>query len=168
VDVGLQFYSGPTCGGSFLYGAPNLFGSASGAWAQALAQVTAPPGTNSAALALYVSCDAGCTPPTSGLFDDVSLTLQGTTAATMRSFTASRSPAGTLVRWRTAAETEVAGFNVYRVAKGRKVKLNKRLIAARGKGGGASYRFLDRGHRGVGYRLEVVNLDGTRQWRTAH
>jgi hypothetical protein len=162
--MSLYAFSGANCSG-FITAQP-LYGTIVGNWTQATGTFTAPAGTVTAKVYLFFTCvaNAAC----SGNFDDVSFDVAGTTAATMRSFTASRSPVGTLVRWRTAAEIEVAGFNVYRVANRHKVKLNKRLIAARRTGGGASYRRLDRGHRGAGYRLEIVNLDGTRQWRTTH
>jgi hypothetical protein len=140
-----------------------------GLWHELTGQAVAPAGAQSAFLSLEFVCPnvVSCAAGTTVTFDDVSFDAAGTTAATMRSFTASRAPAGTLVRWRTAAETELAGFNLYRVANGHKVKVNRRLIAAKGKGGGAGYRFLDRGHRGASYRLEVVDLDGTHQWRNA-
>jgi hypothetical protein len=101
-----------------------------------------------------------------GLVDDVQLTDSGTcpgpTAVQLVSFTAHRTPAGTVLRWRTASEASIAGFSVYRSG----VRVNRALIAARGAGlGGASYRLVDRGaHRGARYRLQAVRLDGSRLW----
>ena len=147
-----------------------------GAWHEITGQAVAPAGTHSAHLMLFFVCPnvVNCAAGTIVTFDDVSFDAAGTTAATFRSLTVTRTPAGTLVRWRTASEVEVAGFNVYRIQSGRARahaaprvrKVNRHLIAANGRGGGASYHLLDRGYRGLSYRLEVVNLDGTRQWRS--
>jgi len=78
--------------------------------------------------------------------------------------TASRTAAGTLVRWRTGSEIQTLGFNVYRELKGKSVRLNPRLIAASGRG---SYSFLDRKAPkagGVRYSIQTVGLDGSRSW----
>jgi hypothetical protein len=168
-SLGMEFayYSQAGCS-SGLIGTGKMFGTTIGAWTESTDTVTIPAGTVSAQVSLVYSCTAVAPASCTANFDETLLTPESTTAARIRSFTSSRSPAGTLLRWRTAGETEVAGFNLYRVANGRRTKISKRLIAAKGKGGGASYRFLDGGHRGASYRLEVVNLDGTRQWRTAH
>jgi hypothetical protein len=70
------------------------------------------------------------------------------------------------VRWRTASEVEVIGFNVYRkTSSGPLRKVNRALVAAKGGATGAGYRFVDRSTRaGVvyTYRLQVVDVDGTR------
>jgi hypothetical protein len=101
-----------------------------------------------------------------GLIDDVQLTDSGTcpapTAVEVVRFTAQRTPAGTELRWRTASEASIAGFNVYRSG----VRVNRALIAASGAAvGGASYRLVDRhAHRGTTYRLQAVRLDGSRSW----
>ncbi len=97
-------------------------------------------------------------------FDDVSLVQTASTAVRLRSFTAARSATGPLLRWRTASEIDTLGFNVYRGSH----KVNRSLIAARGRGNaGASYRFADRTARAGAsyrYRLQVVDLDGSRHW----
>jgi subtilisin-like proprotein convertase family protein len=77
---------------------------------------------------------------------------------------------GVTVRWQTASEATILGFNVYRSTTGGAAhRLNSQLIAARhaGVGNGASYAFADRTVRpGVAYtyRLQVVDRTGTRQW----
>jgi len=93
--------------------------------------------------------------------------LTTTTAVRLRSFGAEPSRTGTVLRWRTASEFDVLGFNLYREVRGQRVRVNRALIAARGRGTGASYRFVDRAlasARSVVYRLQVVNLDGSRTW----
>ena len=89
----------------------------------------------------------------------------GPTAVTIASFAAKRTAKGVTVSWRTAQETRLLGFNLYRGS----VKLNKRLIAAKGKSAkGAAYSFLDtKAKRGTlpTYRLQVVGLDGKKSWR---
>jgi hypothetical protein len=85
------------------------------------------------------------------------------TAVKAATFRAARTTAGTLLRWTTASETGIAGFNVYRGG----VRANRALIAARGAVSGAGYRLVDRTGR-IGatytYRLQAVGLDGTRSW----
>jgi len=75
---------------------------------------------------------------------------------------------GVVVRWRTASETRLAGFNLYRLGgTGRLERLNRALIPARSSGrtGGHVYRYTDRrGRAGVTYRLELVRLDGRKVW----
>jgi hypothetical protein len=92
-------------------------------------------------------------------------TLAEPTAPTrvlVRSFAATRSPTGVALRWRSATEAGVAGYELYRG----QVRLNGRLVAAGGGASAASYRFLDRlAPRGAArYRLRVVLLDGKRIW----
>jgi hypothetical protein len=68
-----------------------------------------------------------------------------------------------VLRWRTGAETQLLGFNVYRGA----TKPNRSLVAARGSAAGSAYRFVDRAVRSgtaYGYRLQAVGRDGTRTW----
>ena len=108
-----------------------------------------------------------CFPDTASLPDQM-FRLHGTvstpTAVTFSSFRASRTASGVLLRWRTAQESRLLGFNVYRSG----VKVNRMLIAARGSGAvGAAYRLRDASaRRGATYtyRLQVVSLDGTRAW----
>ena len=86
-------------------------------------------------------------------------------AARFRSLSASATAHGTLVPWRTASELDVLGFNVYRGIDGRRVRVNKQLIAASNRASGASYSYLDRSaRRGTRYWIQAVNLDGSRSW----
>ena len=81
------------------------------------------------------------------------------TAVVVTSLQAKRTARGVLVRWRTASETNLLGFDFYR---GR-VRLNKAVIPAR-RATGASYSYVDRRPRSgpVRYRLQAVRLDGSR------
>jgi len=162
------YYDGPSCSG-LASGANELQTPAAvGGWHTVTGNLTVPAGTQSAKIFLTRRCSTPCADFAAVNFDDVTFGISGVTAATFRSVSAARAAAGTLVRWRTASEVEVAGFNVYRVGGGRKVKVNRHLIAAKGHGAGASYRLLDRSYGGASYRLEVVNLDGTHQQRVIH
>lgn len=87
------------------------------------------------------------------------------TAATLSSFTAEARPAGgTLVRWTTAFEVDVLGFNIYRADSldGRYTQMNGELIAATGGSvQGDTYRFLDlAGALGHHYELEIIASGG--------
>lgn len=82
----------------------------------------------------------------------------------MRSVSASRAAAGVTLRWQTASELGVLGFNVYRQVNGKRVRLNRALIAAKGRG---LYLFLDRfapRARSVRYWIQSVSLDGSGTW----
>jgi hypothetical protein len=73
------------------------------------------------------------------------------------------------VSWSTRSETEVLGFNLWRTAGQRTVKVNARLMPARnsGRAAGAAYRFVDRSidaRKTYSYRLQLVALKGTRSW----
>jgi len=69
------------------------------------------------------------------------------TAVTTSSFAASYLGRAVMIRWRTSSEVNVLGFNVYRVSRGKQVKLNRRLIPSasilRGQSAGA-YSFRAR------------------------
>jgi hypothetical protein len=90
------------------------------------------------------------------------------TAVKIASFRAAQSGRTVRIGWRTGAETQVLGYNVYRVAAGKTVKLNRALIAARnaGRPAGATYSFVDRAAKpGVtAYRLQLVYPSGKRAW----
>jgi beta-glucosidase len=82
------------------------------------------------------------------------------TAARVSSFTARRAGRSLVLRWRTASENGLLGFDVYR----RGTRLNAALIPARHRAGGASYVYRDR-FRGASkgyYTLEAVRFDGSR------
>ena len=90
--------------------------------------------------------------------------VTATTAATFRSLTAAAGRNGTLVRWRTASEVDMLGFNVYREVNGKRTRVNAKLIAGKGRG---LYSFLDRRApkgKSVRYWIQAVNLDGSRSW----
>lgn len=81
---------------------------------------------------------------------------------TVASFTATTTPSGVRLDWLTTAETNNAGFNLYRLEPA-VTKLNASLIPAQGlDGAGASYRFLDAGITGGTYYLEDVDFNGTK------
>jgi hypothetical protein len=76
---------------------------------------------------------------------------------------------GVTVSWRGVSEYGSLGYNVWRFAGGKAIKVNKTLIAAKPaeRAGGARYSVLDRTARpGVAYtyRLQVVRTNGTRAW----
>jgi hypothetical protein len=92
------------------------------------------------------------------------------TNVAIASFTARMSSGrGVTLRWRAASEFGALGYNVWRFARGKGVKVNRTLIAAKpaDRAGGPTYRLLDRSvARGVAYtyRLQVVKTNGTRAW----
>jgi len=95
---------------------------------------------------------------------------QAPTAAVVTGFAARYRLGGATVTWRTAAETDVVGFNLYRArGRGAFVKVNRVLVPAKraGQARGATYSFLDRSARRGQlntYRLQVVGRDGKRSW----
>jgi hypothetical protein len=92
------------------------------------------------------------------------------TAVAVRTASAVRTRAGVFVRWRTASEGQTLGFNVYRVWRGKLVKLNRALIPSvfGGTVTGHAYSWLDGrapwGSTTLAYRLQAVGFDGTRRW----
>ena len=94
----------------------------------------------------------------------------GPSAVQLRSFTAATTRRGVVLRWRTASEVGVLGFNVYREQRGQRVKLNRTLIASRGSAAsGRVYTFRDRrpAAKAARYWLQTVQLDGSRTWQRA-
>jgi len=82
-------------------------------------------------------------------------------AVAFRSASATRTKAAVVVRWKTAAEVDTLGFNVYRLVNGKRVAANKHLILAHG----GAYSFVDRKAptaRSLRYRIEAVHADGSR------
>jgi len=97
----------------------------------------------------------------SGFCVDIQTT---TTAVRMAGLSAARVRGGLAVTWRTASEVDTLGFHVYRQVGVKRVRVNTRLISAKGRG---SYSFLDRKApkaKAVRYWVQVVNLDGSRTW----
>jgi hypothetical protein len=84
------------------------------------------------------------------------------TLVTMRSLHAARTKAGVAVRWRTAADAGVLGFNVYRENQTRsRVRLNRGLIPISSGSAGHAYRFVDKRAPGAGtlrYWIEEVDV----------
>ncbi|MEZ4712137.1 MAG: C25 family cysteine peptidase [Caldilineaceae bacterium] len=109
---------------------------------------------------------------TFNLLGDPALHIQtyvARTAVQMAGLTATYRDNGILVAWVTVDEPDLLGFNVLRSATpaGPFAQINGDLIAAKASGtpAGASYEYLDAGAEpGVAYwyRLEIVNLDGTK------
>jgi hypothetical protein len=98
--------------------------------------------------------------------------ITGTTAVTVRDFTARPRAHGALLRWTTGSESNLLGFNVWRVRRGTGVKLNRTLVPAKrsGEPSGASYAYLDAHpgvRKGLTYRLQLVDLHGRRSWYAA-
>jgi hypothetical protein len=95
--------------------------------------------------------------------------VQAATAVRVLAFRARAGKRAVTLEWRTASELDAVGFNVLRTRGPATTRVNRRLVPARGSQGvaGASYRLVDRsvlpGRRYV-YRLQLVELDGTRVW----
>jgi hypothetical protein len=70
------------------------------------------------------------------------------------------------VRWKTGAEPDTLGFNLYREVGKKRTKLNKALIGSKGAIAGASYKWLDRLPKTFKgspcYRLEAVSGAGAK------
>jgi len=79
------------------------------------------------------------------------------TAARVRGLSATATGQGVRMRWRTASEIGVTGFNVYRSIGARRVRLNRVIIAAHG--GAAAHT-----SRAARYWVQAVNADGSRTW----
>ena len=90
-------------------------------------------------------------------------------AVTFRSLSASKVRGNVVLRWKTASEIDTLGYNVYREVNGKKVKLNRRVISSKGVTGGSyAYRYrVPKGTKAPArFWLEVINLDGSRTWRS--
>jgi hypothetical protein len=99
--------------------------------------------------------------------------IAGPTVTTIASFAGkATSRRAVKLTWRTSSEVDTLAFNVWRFSqRGKAVKVNRTLVAARaaGRTGGAVYRVLDRRVRPgrYTYRLQVVGRDGARSWRAS-
>jgi len=92
----------------------------------------------------------------------------GPTAATFASFVGHRTRRAVVLHWRTAQEVGVVGFNVYRGPTGHRVRLNRKLVAAKGSVAGARYVFRDAHaprHGRLRYWIDAVGTDGSHLWR---
>jgi hypothetical protein len=90
------------------------------------------------------------------------------TAVDVTSFTGAVNRRGVVLSWKTEVETDTIGYNVWRFAGAKGVKVNRSLIRAKGVADGLTYRVLDRNARpgaDYKYRLQVVSKDGKRVWR---
>ncbi len=121
---------------------------------------------------LYVADD--CSDDVGQIVSGWTLNINPTpTAAGLLSFSAAARAGAVELRWRSAGETGLLGYNVFRSGPGGLVRVNGSLVTARSLLGARSdmYRLVDRRVRaGVAYtyRLQTVSQDGTRRWeRTA-
>jgi uncharacterized protein len=88
------------------------------------------------------------------------------TAIVVGSFSARAGHGGVQVRWRTASQAGLLGFDVYRTVKGHKMRVNRALIRATGSLGGHQYSWRDRtGRTGVRYWLRLTYKNGSHMWR---
>ncbi len=89
------------------------------------------------------------------------------TLITLSSFTAKASNGRVKLEWKTEAEIDNAGFNIYRseTEAGEYVKINSELIPAKGsETKGAKYVFTDniaKNRKTYFYKLEDIDLNGT-------
>jgi glycosyl hydrolase family 99 len=93
----------------------------------------------------------------------------GPTAVVFRAASASRTGTGVRVRWRTASESRLLGFNLYREQNRKRARLNRALIPSAFAGGvvARSYSWVDRRaprHGALRYWLEAVSVSGARSW----
>jgi hypothetical protein len=87
------------------------------------------------------------------------------TAVTFRGLAADRTARGVVVRWQTSSELGTIGYNVYREAAGKRVKLNRSLISAGSGLSAHSYSWLDRSGKTGRYWVQAVERNGARVWR---
>ena len=88
------------------------------------------------------------------------------TAVKALSFTATSTPTGVHLSWKTASEASTLGFNVYRQTPAGKVKLNSKLILGASASKGGAYSFVDRKSPtgAVRYLLQEVRTSGASRW----
>ena len=95
-------------------------------------------------------------------------TLRTPTAAIVRALSATASRRGIVVRWRTASEVDLLGFNVWRTSgDGKPRRVNGALVVPKGGGLGSRYSFVDRTARPgrtYAYRLQIVRISGASAW----
>lgn len=89
-----------------------------------------------------------------------SVVTGGTTAVTLASFSAVERNGRVLLRWRTAREADLLGFELYRSADRSRIKLNKRLIQSVRGTAGHRYAWIDRRAPGTAtrYWLRTVGI----------
>lgn len=137
----------------------------------AFAKSHAPDGTNVLAVEIH---QANAT--SSDVSFDAELTASNVpTAVTLASFDAQAvSPARVRIRWRTALELNVLGFNVWRSTRagGTFEKINRALINPKHAGqlDGARYRLLDptvMSGKKYFFKLEILRADNSGEWSDA-
>jgi hypothetical protein len=146
-------------GGSFQVASINT----SGNWTLYTATMNLPSAAASFRITLADGCSSGCPGTQAAWFDDIAVGAAPTTAVTLASLGATRTPQGVRVAWKVASANGVAGYNVYRAGQ----KLNRGLIVSKGSLSLGTYSWLDRAASKTGritYRLQIVKLDGTRAW----
>lgn len=161
------FYADPNCTGTQTIDG-SLDGTlTTGSFETVPSTMSAPAGTDSVRFRVVVGCPSTgggpCGEPASAIFDALVFDVP-TTAATFRGLSARTTANGVLLRWRTASEPGVLGFHVYREVNGKRVRVNRTLIAARG---GGNYSYLHRGVRAklpARYWIRVLDLDGSSTW----
>ena len=105
----------------------------------------------------------GPAPTFNGTF---SLNGSAPTAVTVALLRATRTRAGVTLRWRTASQAGLLGFDVLRARGGAKVRVNRTLIPSAGGLAGSTYAFVDRSaprRAGLRYWVEAVSSNGAKQ-----
>ena len=96
--------------------------------------------------------------------DWTSVYIEDQTAIRLDSFTATQTRRGVNVHWVTGCEIGTAGFNLWRSDGGEYVKVNTRLIGAKGGPSmGARYSYMDKSASSASrfrYKLEEIETDG--------
>lgn len=114
----------------------------------------------------YITDD--CATDTGQVASGWTVEFAGPTSVSVSSFSAKRAAKGVTIRWRTAQEVSLLGFNVLRSTGARFTKVNKLLVPAKRRVTGAAYSFVDRtARKGVAYtyRLQSVGMDGSKRIR---
>ena len=126
--------------------------------------VTAATSQNDFMVARYTT--SGSRDPSFGNGGKVVTAFGAAWAARVTSLSATRAGRGVLVRWRTASEFDLRGFNVYREQNGVRRFANRWLIRAKDGGLAASYAFRDRRatRSTQRYWLREVTVDGNFRW----
>lgn len=166
VSFGAIFFDDASCGVSSTQAQYIVDGTiTTGSFELVSGELTAPTGTDSVLFLARVECPSSGCPV---IFDDLSFDAPVPTAVGLRSLapTATMTRNGALVRWKTSSEADVMGFQVYREVSGRRAKVNRSLIPAKGGVAGAVYSFLDRRSpsKELRYWIHAVRLDGTIAW----
>jgi hypothetical protein len=93
------------------------------------------------------------------------------TAVKLASFRAQQTGKRVRLSWRTASESDILGFKVFRYSQGKRVVVTKSIVDAKGlaRPGGARYSLVDRNTRpgAYTYKLQVVSKDGRRSFKAS-